>query len=166
MENSTPSQRGKSPKASSEEVLGTPFGTPQQIDSRWEKQYGALSSIRDALRSRQKDLLDQAAEEVMPPQKNMAELGTDHYDRDWALSMASSEQELLYEIDEAMNRIRKGIYGTCELTGKPIEPGRLEAVPWTRFSAEAERGLEAEGQVRHTRLGALERGAEGGSSGS
>ncbi len=87
----------------------------------------------------------------------MADAGTDTYDRDWALGMLSSEQDAVYEIDQAIDRIRNGTYGICEMTGKPIEPGRLEAIPWTRFSLEAERELEQNGAAHRTRLG--ERGS-------
>jgi RNA polymerase-binding transcription factor DksA len=86
----------------------------------------------------------------------MADAGTDTFDRDFALGMLSSEQDALYEIDEALNRIRDGTYGKCELTGKPIEAPRLEAIPWTRFSAAAEKQLEREGVVKKTRLGPRE----------
>jgi RNA polymerase-binding transcription factor DksA len=115
-----------------------------------------LAKAREALLRRRQDLLSQAAEEVTPAQINMADVGTDEYDRDWALAMASSEQELLYEIDQALNRIRNGTYGLCEVTGKPIEPERLTAIPWTRFSAEAEQRLEADGQATRARLGKRE----------
>lgn len=86
----------------------------------------------------------------------MADAGTDTFDRDFALGMLSSEQDALYEIDEALNRIRDGTYGKCELTGKPIEPARLDAIPWTRFSAAAEKQLEREGALKRVRLGPRE----------
>ena len=91
----------------------------------------------------------------------MADAGTDSFDRDFALSRASSEQDAVYEIDEAMMRIRRGTYGICELTGKPIERHRLEAIPWTRFSAEAEKLLEKEGQIHRARLAPREALARG-----
>src|SRR5206468_4518133 len=99
------------------------------------------------------DLARDAAEERPTYSMHMADAGTDEFDRDFALSMMSSEQNALYEIEEAINRIRDGTYGICELTGKRIEPQRLEAIPWTRFSAEAEKQLEKEGGVARARLG-------------
>jgi RNA polymerase-binding transcription factor DksA len=83
----------------------------------------------------------------------MADAATDHYDRDWALSMLSSEQNSIYQIEQAIERIRDGTYGICELTGKPIQQERLRAIPWTRFSAEAERELEKAGARKRTQLG-------------
>ncbi|MFN7141747.1 MAG: TraR/DksA family transcriptional regulator, partial [Limisphaerales bacterium] len=54
--------------------------------------------------------------------------------------------------EEALHRIQKGTYGICELTGKPIESARLKAVPWTRFSLQAQHELETRGAVNRTRL--------------
>jgi RNA polymerase-binding transcription factor DksA len=71
--------------------------------------------------------------------------------------MISSEQNALYEIEQALNRMKTGTYGTCELTGKPIPLERLNAIPWTRFTAEAERKLEKRGELARAKLGDRER---------
>lgn len=86
----------------------------------------------------------------------MGDAGSDAYDRDLALGMLSSEQNMVFEIDQALNRMRTGTYGTCELTGKRISRERLEAIPWARFTAEAERSLERDGVIRLARLGPRE----------
>lgn len=80
--------------------------------------------------------------------QHIADAGTDTFDRDFALSLVSSEQDLLYEIDEAIQRIFEGTYGVCEITGEPINRERLMAVPFTRFSLEGQR--EYEKTHRHT----------------
>ncbi len=41
------------------------------------------------------------------------------------------------------------------MTGKPIPKARLEAIPWTRFTVQAQAQLEREGALRQRRLGAL-----------
>jgi RNA polymerase-binding transcription factor DksA len=74
--------------------------------------------------------------------QHMADAGTDTFDRDFALSLVSNEQELLYEIEEALKRIRSGTYGTCEITGQTISADRLAAVPFTRYSLEGQKELE------------------------
>jgi RNA polymerase-binding transcription factor DksA len=74
--------------------------------------------------------------------QHMADAGTDTFDRDFALSLVSSEQEALTEIDAAIKRIHSGSYGVCEVTGKPIAKERLLAVPFTRYSAEAQKEIE------------------------
>lgn len=74
--------------------------------------------------------------------QHMADAGTDTFDRDFALSLVSSEQEALSEIEAAIKRIHDGTYGICESTQKPIAKERLLAVPFTRYSAEAQKDVE------------------------
>ena len=74
--------------------------------------------------------------------QHMADAGTDTFDRDFALSLVSSEQDALTEIDSAIKRILDGTYGICEVTAKPIAKDRLLAVPFTRYSAEAQKDIE------------------------
>lgn len=95
--------------------------------------------------------------------QHMADAGTDTFDRDFALSLVSSEQEALTEIDAAIKRIHDGTYGMCEITQKPIAKERLLAVPFTRYSAEAQKDLE-KNRYRARTAGGLfgELGEEGG----
>ncbi len=97
--------------------------------------------------------------------QHMADAGTDTFDRDFALSLVSSEQEALTEIDAAIKRIHDGSYGTCEITLKPIAKERLLAVPFTRYSAEAQKNLERNRHRSRTQAGLFgELGEEGGGS--
>mgnify|MGYP001578405248 CR=1 FL=1 len=73
---------------------------------------------------------------------HMADAGSDSYDRDFALSILSQEQDALYEIDEALKRLDDGRYGTCEMSNKPIPKARLEAIPFARFSVECQAQVE------------------------
>ena len=81
----------------------------------------------------------------------------DNFDRwSFALSLLSSDQDAVYEIEEALKRIEKKTYGVCELTGKTIPKARLaKAIPWTRFTVEAQGQLERDGALRSRRLGQL-----------
>jgi len=74
--------------------------------------------------------------------QHMADAGTDTFDRDFALSLVSNEQEALSEIEAAIKRVHAGTYGICESTQKPIAKERLLAVPFTRYSAEAKKQVE------------------------
>jgi RNA polymerase-binding transcription factor DksA len=95
--------------------------------------------------------------------QHMADAGTDTFDRDFALSLVSSEQEALTEIDSAIKRIHDGSYGVCEITQKPIAKERLLAVPFTRYSAEAQKNLERNRHRTRTQAGLFgELGDEGG----
>src|SRR5436190_18565840 len=102
------------PKATTAAVL-TGSTAPIPINPKWVRYYERLLDLRQQLGQSRGQLLEEAAEERTPPRREAADVGTDAYDRDWALSMASSEQDALYEIEEAINRIHSGTYGTCEL---------------------------------------------------
>jgi RNA polymerase-binding transcription factor DksA len=94
--------------------------------------------------------------------QHMADAGTDTFDRDFALSLVSSEQEALSEVEAAIKRIKDGTYGTCEITQKPIAKDRLLAVPFTRYSAEAQKNIERNRHRSRTQAGLFgELGEEG-----
>ena len=82
---------------------------------------------------------------------HQADAGSDAYDRDFALSLLSQEQDALYEIDEALKRIEVGTYGKCEMSGKPIPRARLEAIPFARFTVECQSQLEKQSKAARMR---------------
>jgi DnaK suppressor protein len=82
---------------------------------------------------------------------HQADAGSDAYDRDFALSLLSQEQDALYEIDEALKRIELGTYGKCEMSGKPIPHARLEAIPFARFTVECQSQLEKQSKAARVR---------------
>ena len=75
---------------------------------------------------------------------HMADQGTDNFDREFALNLVSSEQDVLYEIDDALRRVEMGTYGVCEGCNKAIEKARLMALPFATMcivcKSEAEKG--------------------------
>jgi DnaK suppressor protein len=82
---------------------------------------------------------------------HQADAGSDAYDRDFALSLLSQEQDALYEIDEALKRIELGSYGKCEMSGKPISHARLEAIPFARYTVECQSQLEKQSKASRVR---------------
>lgn len=76
------------------------------------------------------------------PDPSLSDQGTDTFDREFALNQLSNEQDVLFEIDEAIRRLEKGSYGICEMTEEPINIERLEALPYVRYSVQAQAELE------------------------
>ncbi len=144
---------GRKRRAATRDIVGSAVETAR-VPEKWRHQYDRLIELRDHFTRRQTDLTHDAIEEQPAFSSHMADAATDTYDRDFALGILSSEQDAVYQIESALDRIRNGTYGICELTGKPIERARLEAIPWTRFSAAAEKQLEQEGALKHASLGA------------
>jgi DnaK suppressor protein len=126
-----------------------------RIKPEWQKYYKNLLDLRERLLNQMSGLAKESAEEMASYSLHMADSGTDNFDRDFALSLLSSDQDAIYEIEEALKRIEKGTYGTCELTGKSIPKARLDAIPWTRFTVEAQAQLERDGALRSRKLGQL-----------
>src|SRR2546423_3198411 len=144
---------GKSPKANgarkeftsqnaAHELLATKNHKPRKLDPFVRGQKGKLLNLRDAMVDSMagvaKDNLRSRAEgsEASAFGMHQADAGSDAYDRDFALSLLSQEQDALYEIDQALKRIELGTYGICEMSGKPISHARLEAIPFARFTVE------------------------------
>lgn len=144
-----PTPKGKSPKP------GFAANGAAKIKPEWQKYYDTLLELRERLLAQMNGLAKESAETVTSYSLHMGDAGTDNFDRDFALSLLSSDQDAIYEIEEALRRIEKGTYGVCELTAKVIPKARLEAIPWTRFTVEAQAQLEKEGALRQKRLGSL-----------
>lgn len=64
---------------------------------------------------------------------HMADQGTDSFEQDITLGLMESESDELQEIEEALERIKNGHYGVCELCMKSIPKARLQAIPYARL---------------------------------
>lgn len=64
---------------------------------------------------------------------HMADMATDSFDREFNLGLASTEQQILNQIDDSLRRIEDGTFGVCEKCSKPISQKRLLALPYTRL---------------------------------
>ena len=122
---------------------------------KWASQKQLLIRLRDRLTDQRNGLAKESAKEMESYGVHMADSGTDNFDRDFNLSLLSSDQDVIYEIEEALKRIEKDTYGTCEITGKPIPQTRLNAIPWTRFRVDAQSELEQYGVLPNRSLGRL-----------
>ncbi len=129
----------------------------RKLDPFTQSQKEKLLQLRDAMVDSMagvaKDNLRSRAEgsEASAFGMHQADAGSDAYDRDFALSLLSQEQDALYEIDQALKRIELGTYGICEMSGKPIVHARLEAIPFARFTVECQSQLEKQNKASRVR---------------
>ena len=143
-------------KAKAAKTIPINPGLPQiNIKPEWEKFYKSLVKLHDRLVNQIDGLAKESAEHLQSHSEHIADSGTDNFDRDFTLSLLSSDQDAIYEIEEALKRIEKGTYGICEETGKTIPKARLEAIPWTRYTVDAQTQLERNGILKQRRLGTL-----------
>jgi DnaK suppressor protein len=134
--------------AKKKEVKLTPF-----LEQQKAKLLALKDTLLDSMNGVAKDSLRSRAEgsEASAFGMHQADAGSDAYDRDFALSLLSQEQDSLYEIDEALKRIESGTYGICEMSGKPIPHARLEALPFTRYTVECQAELEKRNRFQRIR---------------
>lgn len=126
----------------------------KQIPSKWVKYYRKLMARKAELqdnisRHSERAFRKEGKEEtgdVSAYSQHTADIDNEAFDRDFAISRLSAEQEELAEISIAVERMKKGTYGICEITGKPIPAERLNKVPFTRYSLAGK--IEAEKQRR------------------
>ena len=157
-----------------QEILATKNHRQRKLDPFVRGQKDKLLQLRDAMVDSMagvaKDNLRSRAEgsEASAFGMHQADAGSDAYDRDFALSLLSQEQDALYEIDQALKRIELGTYGVCEMSGKPISHARLEAIPFARFTVECQSQLEKQNRASRVRQSVTslfgltdEEGAEG-----
>ena len=71
--------------------------------------------------------------------------------RDEHLELAQTDTEVLAQIRAALERTENGTYGHCVVDDEPIEPARLEAVPWAPYCARHQREAEARAGLRTPR---------------
>ncbi len=137
-------------------ILGTNHDT-RKLDPFTKGQREKLLQLRDdmvdSMAGVAKDNLRSRAEgsEASAFGMHQADAGSDAYDRDFALSLLSQEQDALYEIDQALKRIDLGTYGVCEMSGKAIMHARLEAIPFARFTVECQSQLEKQNKASRVR---------------
>jgi RNA polymerase-binding protein DksA len=112
------------------------------VNPKWSWHYRALLKLRKRLLKERDQQISQVAEPLEPHSMHLADAATDEFDHELAIGELDAEQNLLYEIEQAIQRIVNGTYGKCELSGKSIPAARLRAVPWTPFTMEVEDELE------------------------
>jgi RNA polymerase-binding transcription factor DksA len=142
---------------SGEKILPGKNHKQRRLDPFVKSQKEKLLQLRDAMVDSMagvaQDTLRSRAEgsEASAFGMHQADAGSDAYDRDFALSLLSQEQDALYEIDQALKRIELGTYGVCEMSGKAISRARLEAIPFARFTVECQSQLEKQNKASRVR---------------
>jgi RNA polymerase-binding transcription factor DksA len=135
--------------ATAADILG--LNRKVKIPTRWAKHYEQLCAERDKLLARD------CSSPEFPSVKldDLTDAASEESQRSLSLVAATATQATIFEVLAALNRIERGTYGVCELTGAPIESERLEVIPWTRYSLTGQHELEKAGLDRKRALPGL-----------
>ncbi len=120
--------------------------TPAFIDKQRQRLLDLRDMLVDSMSGMTRDTIRNAPEgsEASGSGQHQGDAGSDAYDRDFALSVLAKEQDALYEIEQALRRIKSGTYGVCEISELKIPIARLEAIPFARLTVECQGQWEKE----------------------
>ena len=85
--------------------------------------------------------------------KDTVDLSVMDVNKELALRLGERESKMVADIDQALLRMKEGVYGVCARCGQPIDERRLEAVPTARYDAACQTIIEAaNGDDEHSSL--------------
>lgn len=90
---------------------------------------------RDHLRSGDSNLSSSSGQHI-------GDAGSEAEVRELTIRLLDKDREQLYEIDAALERIRRGTYGICEISLEPIPKGRLRVRPFCRLTVKCQEEYE------------------------
>jgi DnaK suppressor protein len=110
---------------------------------------GQFDALRSRLLEQRREMYDLYNQDIRAGQES-ADDGTEdivdrannHYNRELMFSLSDTERQRLLQIEDALRRMDEGSYGRCANCAGPINPLRLDAVPWTRFCIDCQELVE------------------------
>jgi len=99
-----------------------------------------VSSIQDS--NLHRSLRDDSGE-ISGYSTHMADMASDEEALTMNLRILATEENILEQLDEALDKIERGTYGVCETCGKPIGKVRLTAIPFARLCISCRQHKEA-----------------------
>jgi DnaK suppressor protein len=123
------------------------------VPAKWARHYQKLLDLRESLVADHAEQVSDATEPLEWGGNDNVDRATDEFDHDLTLGILSHEENNLFEVEAAIQRILDGTYAICEKTGEPIPEARLNVVPWTRYTRDALESIERENTDTRPRVG-------------
>jgi DnaK suppressor protein len=108
-----------------------------------------LEQIKKKLETRQQELrrivsrTEQDGRSAdMDTAQDIADRAANSYTKEFLFHQSNNERQQLLLVENALSRIREGVFGECVNCGADINSKRLEAVPWTRYCIACQEKLE------------------------
>jgi RNA polymerase-binding transcription factor DksA len=105
----------------------------KRLDAERERVHGLIAGLRS-------EGLDEEESaqtgELTHYDQHPADQGSETFEREKDLSILERLETDLAEIEAALARIDEGTYGVDEVTGDPIDPQRLDALPTARTNVD------------------------------
>ncbi len=132
----------------------------QQFETIRKQMEADLESTRasvEGLDEEAEDLAIDSDQEGGVPTNHMADIGTNVYERERLMTFEQEMRDRATAIEEALQRMDDGTYGTCARCGRDIPLARLHAMPFANYCVDcqeivdqqgAETGLKAEAPLQ------------------
>lgn len=98
--------------------------------------------VEARIREELSDKVTKGQNSVLSPALDLGDISTWALERDVNYELLTMHSKALKDIDEALERLDEGTYGTCVDCGKEISEKRLEAVSFTLYCLECQREKE------------------------
>ncbi len=104
--------------------------TPLSAQELKELKEYLLNARKETLvRLQEKKTLDMPEAEVGDP----IDVATQNLDKELLFEVTDNEHQMLEQIEAALRRIEKGVFGICESCRAPIPTKRIKAMPFARY---------------------------------
>ena len=120
----------------------------EQARERLIAERDRLIEVRDAASRLSASSQQAGAGEQANPDQLPAEQANETIERELDLGVLLSVESELAQLQRALGRLDAGTYGRCEVCGKPIAEGRLEAKPAARYCVEDQAKAEKDPLLR------------------
>ena len=108
-----------------------------ELESERTRLRAAIDSVNHSA-----SLADETGDLSIGKDDHIADSASDTFLRELDGGLEENAEHLLAEIEGALDRIEKGTYGTCLVSGRPIADERLQAVPYATLCIEDKRAQE------------------------
>ncbi len=124
---------------------------PDITDEELEEFRELLTELREKLANSVSNLEEEAlrsgslalGELSNVPLNHLADQASDNFTQDLMVGILQNSEAELADVDEALEKISRGTYGTCEDCGGDISKNRLRALPFARLCIDCKREQEA-----------------------
>jgi RNA polymerase-binding transcription factor DksA len=84
------------------------------------------------------DLAIDSDQEGGIPTNHMADVGTNVYERERLMTLEQEMRDRATAIEDALQRMDEGTYGTCERCGRYIPLARLRVMPFSNYCVDCQ----------------------------
>jgi DnaK suppressor protein len=124
----------------------------RQRDSKFVNVEGAMAISHEMLRRRLEDQRARLLEEIRQFRiagrdnlgygNHQADDASDAFEQAKELSLLQNSERVLAQVDAALLRFERGVYGDCERCGQQIDPARLKALPYATLCMNCQQRTE------------------------